>query len=197
MQTSPKRGRPPSADPSKIARVALRLFERQGFDAVTMHEVADAAGVSVRTLFRLFPTKSDLVWEGLKVMRDLVALRVAELRGTGLAPTAAVLALAEPFLRPMEDPAAARLARRRLRVIADAPALLDHEALREIEAEIAALFDPASAPPALVARAVVAMAFAALFWWAEQESGVTPLDSLEAALRGFAGTSAKPLANGR
>ncbi|MBL8684609.1 MAG: TetR family transcriptional regulator [Myxococcales bacterium] len=187
MQSTPRRGRPPSADPSKIARVALRLFERNGFDAVTMHEVADAAKVSVRTLFRLFPTKSDLVWEGLKEIRVVVASRVAEVRGSGLSLRAAVLALAEPFLKPMEDPAVARLARRRLRVIADAPALLGHETLREIEADVASLFGPSSAPPALVARAVVGVAFAALFWWAEQESAVTPLDALDAALRGVAG----------
>lgn len=185
-QAAPKRGRPPSAEPAQIASVALRLFERRGFDAVTMHEVADAAGVSQRTLFRLFPTKSDLVWEGLKDVRDVVAAQAGSLRGSGRSPAELVHALAEPFLRPMEDPVVAEVARRRLRLIADAPALLNHPTLREIEAVVATLFAPESAPPALVARTVVAVVFGALFWWAEQGAGVTALEAVSAAFRGVA-----------
>ena len=60
-----RRGRPQEADPREIARIALELFEREGFDRVTMDEIADAASVSRRTLFRLFPSKWDLVWGSL------------------------------------------------------------------------------------------------------------------------------------
>ncbi len=185
-QIPPRRGRPPSIEPAQLARVALRLFERRGFDAVTMKEVADAAGVSQRTLFRLFPTKSDLVWEGLHEIRELVAAQAAALRGSGRSPAELVHAIAEPYLRPMEDPASARLFRRRLRLIAQAPALLNHPALREIEAVFASLFAPETALPALVARGVLAMGFAALFWWAEQDTGLTALEALSAAFRGVA-----------
>ena len=186
MQAVPKRGRPPSAEPAQIAGIALRLFELRGFDAVTMHEVAEAAGVSQRTLFRLFPTKSDLVWEGLKDVRDVLAAQAGSLRESGGSPAELVYVLAEPFLRPMEDPAVAELARRRLRLIADAPALLNHPTLREIEAIIASLVAPESVPPALVARTMVAVVFGALFWWSEQGEGVTPLEAVSAAFRGVA-----------
>lgn len=186
MQATPKRGRPPSAEPAQIARVALQLFELRGFDSVTMHEVANAAGVSQRTLFRLFPTKSDLVWEGLKDVRDVVAALAGSLRGSGRSPAELMQAIAEPFLRPMEDPVVAELARRRLRVIAEAPALLNHPTLREIEAVVASLFAPEPVPPALVARTVVAVVFGALFWWAEQGEGVTALEAVSAAFRGVA-----------
>lgn len=185
MPSIRKRGRPPTAEPAQIAGIALRLFERRGFDAVTMEEIADAAGVSPRTLFRLFPTKSDLVWEGLEEMRDAVSAQAGSLRGAGRSPAELMRALAEPFLRPMEDPAVARLVRRRLRLIADVPALLNHPTLREIEAVVASLFDQKNEPPALLARTVLAVAFGAMFWWAEDGEGVTPLDALNQAFAGI------------
>ncbi len=40
---------------------ALRLIEQQGFDATTVQEIADAAGVSHMTFFRHFPTKEAVV----------------------------------------------------------------------------------------------------------------------------------------
>lgn len=187
IQSRPRRGRPPSIEAAQLSRVALRLFERRGFDAVTMQEVADAANVSQRTLFRLFSTKSDLVWEGLHEVREVVAAQAEALRGSGRSPAELVHAIAEPYLRPMKEPTLARLLRRRLRLIAEAPALLNHPALREIEAVFASLFAPDTAHPSLVARGVVAMGFAALFWWAEQDdAGLTALDALSAAFGGVA-----------
>src|SRR3954454_3146606 len=46
----------------QIARVAMKLFLKRGFDAVTVAEVADAAGVSEKTVFNYFPAKEDLVF---------------------------------------------------------------------------------------------------------------------------------------
>jgi AcrR family transcriptional regulator len=43
-----------------IADVATGLFVRRGFDAVTVAEIADAAGVSKMTVFNYFPRKEDL-----------------------------------------------------------------------------------------------------------------------------------------
>ncbi|HEY1488907.1 MAG TPA: TetR family transcriptional regulator [Micromonosporaceae bacterium] len=44
-----------------IQDAATRLFLRSGFDAVGVNEIADAAEVSKRTLFKYFPSKEDLV----------------------------------------------------------------------------------------------------------------------------------------
>lgn len=44
----------------KIARVALELFIERGFEQVTVTEVAEAADVSVNTVYNYFPTKEDL-----------------------------------------------------------------------------------------------------------------------------------------
>ncbi len=57
-------GRPVEADSESIALVAMRLFDERGVDSVTMTEIAEAAGVSRRTLFRWFPSKASLVWGG-------------------------------------------------------------------------------------------------------------------------------------
>lgn len=40
-----------------LAAVASRLFERNGFDAVTMEQIADEADVAKGTLYNHFPTK--------------------------------------------------------------------------------------------------------------------------------------------
>ena len=45
----------------RIQAVALDLFERHGFDAVSIEQVADAAEVSPSTVYRYFGTKEGLV----------------------------------------------------------------------------------------------------------------------------------------
>lgn len=54
-----------------IADTALRLFKERGFDRTTVAEVAEAAGVSVKTVFNYFPAKEDLFFD-----RDEEILRV-------------------------------------------------------------------------------------------------------------------------
>lgn len=44
----------------RIVEVARGLFRAKGYDAVSMDEVAKAAGVGTGTLYRHFPTKEDL-----------------------------------------------------------------------------------------------------------------------------------------
>jgi AcrR family transcriptional regulator len=44
-----------------IRREAFRLFAEQGYEATTVHQIADAAEVSPSTFFRYFPTKEDVV----------------------------------------------------------------------------------------------------------------------------------------
>ena len=62
-----------------ISLVATRLFYERGFDAVTVDEVARAAGVSKMTVFNYFARKEDLMLdreaEGLELLRTALAGR--------------------------------------------------------------------------------------------------------------------------
>lgn len=181
-----KRGRPPEADRSYVSRVALRLFERRGFEQVTMEEIAEAASVSRRTLFRLFPSKADLVWDGLDEVRLTLQARAAEPVASAPGLDALLHELLTASLGQLRAPALARLARRRLALIARSPALLGHHTLQELQEVITALVarssGPGDAPPALVARTLVAVGFGAVLWWAEEGASLGPEAALRAAL---------------
>lgn len=185
-----KRGRPPEADAHHVARVALGLFEQRGFDAVTMDEIAEASSVSRRTLFRLFPSKSDLVWADLKPVRDVLAQRAAAFHAPEARPASLVNGLFASALCMLDEPALAEVARRRLRLMATSPALMSHEILVEIERALAASLAstplPGGAPPALAARTLVTASFTAMLWWAEHGDGMTASDAIRAALKSVA-----------
>jgi AcrR family transcriptional regulator len=59
----------------EIADTAMRLFATRGFDHVTVAEVAEAAGVSDKTVFNYFPTKEDLFYDEVPAREE--ALRQA------------------------------------------------------------------------------------------------------------------------
>lgn len=61
---------------------ALRLFVTQGYDATTVDQVAEAAGVSPATFFRYFPTKEDAVlFDALDpVMIEILMAQPASMR---------------------------------------------------------------------------------------------------------------------
>ncbi|WP_327637000.1 TetR/AcrR family transcriptional regulator [Kribbella sp. NBC_00482] len=65
----------------RIQRLALRLFTDRGYDATTVNDVADAAGVSAMTVYRNFPTKEDLVL--YDDFDQLTATTITELPATG------------------------------------------------------------------------------------------------------------------
>jgi AcrR family transcriptional regulator len=73
----PVRARARRALRAEITTQALGLFSERGFDAVTADELAEAVGVSRRTLFRLFATKEDIVVAAFEDLGDeaLTALR--------------------------------------------------------------------------------------------------------------------------
>ncbi|MFI2032585.1 TetR family transcriptional regulator [Streptomyces buecherae] len=75
----------------ELTEAALQLLAREGFDAVTIDEIATTAGVSKRTFFRYFASKEDVV---VQLLADLGAGMRTELaaRPTDERPSAALLA---------------------------------------------------------------------------------------------------------
>lgn len=57
-----RRGRPPGTTARAMELIAIRLFAEQGFDETTVEQIAAEAGVSRRTFFRYFDSKSAVLW---------------------------------------------------------------------------------------------------------------------------------------
>jgi mycofactocin system transcriptional regulator len=55
-------GRRRSTTPHHITDVALRLFAERGFAEVSVEDVAQAAGIARRTVFRYYPSKNAIPW---------------------------------------------------------------------------------------------------------------------------------------
>jgi mycofactocin system transcriptional regulator len=58
----PRSGRPRATSRGRLEQIALELFAEQGFDATTVEQIAERAGVSRRTFFRYFDTKGAVLW---------------------------------------------------------------------------------------------------------------------------------------
>lgn len=80
-----------------LTEAALRLFGARGFGAVTMEEVAAAAGVAPRTAFRYFPDKAELIFSDDSRVDQMLDRALAERpseEGNFVAVRAALLSLA-------------------------------------------------------------------------------------------------------
>jgi AcrR family transcriptional regulator len=63
-ETPSRREKHKSRTRQALREAALELFAAQGFDTTTTEEIAEKAGVSVRTFFRYFPTKELVLFFG-------------------------------------------------------------------------------------------------------------------------------------
>jgi AcrR family transcriptional regulator len=101
----------------QLSDVATRMFVERGFDAVRVAEVAEACGVSEKTVFNYFPTKESLVLDRLEA--TMASLR-AGLAEPAVPPVQAALRILDRELSAMtgwltgqDDPAGAARAIRR------------------------------------------------------------------------------------
>ncbi|MGA8113187.1 MAG: TetR/AcrR family transcriptional regulator [Actinocatenispora sp.] len=142
----------------EISDTATSLFLERGFDAVTIAQVAEAAGVAKMTVTNHFARKEDLV---LDLHEELIAgpTRVVTDRGPGESPLAALRAW---FLAAVErrDPAAGFCGQAFARMLVASPALVAR--MREIhDGREASLADALAAESRAAARDVIPRVVAA------------------------------------
>ncbi|GLY40391.1 TetR family transcriptional regulator [Amycolatopsis sp. NBRC 101858] len=107
-----------------ISDVATRLFAKRGFEAVTVVEIAEAAGVAKATVTNYFPRKEDLLLD-LQAEAERLLVDALRERPPGQPAVEAVRALMHRLLaqRHVLSTAAPGMARFG-RLIAESPALL-------------------------------------------------------------------------
>src|SRR6516162_2087397 len=82
----------------QLSDTATRMFLNRGFDAVRVAEVAEACGVSEKTVFNYFPTKESLILDRLETTRASLRTGLAD---PAVPPVQAALAILDRELDGM------------------------------------------------------------------------------------------------
>jgi mycofactocin system transcriptional regulator len=172
-----------------IEEIAFRLFDEQGFDNTTVEQIADAAGIARRTLFRYYPSKNDIPWGQFDESLRLLAQHLREMPAD-VSTAVAVQESVKAFNHV--DPAAVEQHRRRMRLLMNTPALQAHATLRHgawravIASYVAERHGmcPDDLHPRTIGRVALALALSAYEQWLEDEQTSLPslLDETFAAL---------------
>lgn len=172
----------------RIAETALDLFERNGYTATTVDEIAEACDIGRRTFFRYFQGKEELLYPFLEESRARVAAVLQRLQGD-VAPVSAMrsalLDAAVDFQRDeafhLRCSAIAVLQHHEGRPIAEASRpVLNDRALQQTEADLAEMMqvDPTTDPrPGLIAGCAITVFSSAYVEWigGESEAGLPDL----------------------
>jgi AcrR family transcriptional regulator len=88
---------------ARLVVAALDLFTEQGYDATTVTEIAERAGLTKSTFFRHFPDKRELLVAGQEALSTLLAAGIAEAPegATALEAVACGLERAAAFETPL------------------------------------------------------------------------------------------------
>ncbi len=111
----------------RLTAAAITLFDEQGYDATTVAEIAERAGLTKRTFFRHFADKREVLFSGSQELerrwREAVAAAPPD-----AAPLAAVTAGFDELAELFEERHA--FARVRARIIAANPELQERELIK-------------------------------------------------------------------
>ena len=157
------RARKKAATRTAIADTAMQLFERLGYDQVSVERVAREAGVSKQTVFNYFPTKELLVFDRADEVREAMVSAVRD-RPPGVSVVASFRRLTREFWGRFAQLPDERPQRGFFHVVAETPSLgaFQRELGAAIVADVAAVLraeagaDPADPRPAVVAAALAA-----------------------------------------
>src|SRR5215475_8665914 len=96
----------------RLVVAAVDLFTEQGYDATTVAQIAERAGVTKSTFFRHFPDKRELLVAGQETLSRLLTEGIAEAPGNAspLDAVAAGLERASTAMGPVSRELAPRLA---------------------------------------------------------------------------------------
>ncbi|OOP61766.1 hypothetical protein BMF89_11600 [Arthrobacter sp. SRS-W-1-2016] len=147
---------PANPDPGPAVSAAIELLVRQGYDATSVDDLAEAAGISRSTFFRKFGSKEDIVFAD----HDRILARVQEfLSGTTADPFRAVVDAALLVFNHHVGSRETSLARYEL--LHRVPALRDRELVMTHRYQRAFRNHLLSALPEGESREATAVAFAA------------------------------------
>jgi AcrR family transcriptional regulator len=175
----------------RLVMAAVDLFIEQGYDATTVAQIAERAGVTKSTFFRHFPDKRELLVAGQETLSRLLTEGIAEAPAgaTPLEAVAAGLERASSAMGPMNRELAPRLKA----AVAASAELQERDALKTVSlaAAMAAALVARGVPDPIAALAgeLGTLAFKRAFaQWAEGDGtddmapyAVTALDELRAA----------------
>jgi AcrR family transcriptional regulator len=116
----------------QLSDTATQMFMERGFDAVRVTEIAEACGVSEKTVFNYFPTKESLILDRLESTMASLRTGLAE---RGVSPVEAALQILDrelgamtSWLAAQDDPARAGVMIRRFGTLIRAtPSLRAHQ----------------------------------------------------------------------
>ena len=118
------RGRKKRLMRQQLSDTATQMFLQRGFDAVRVAEIAEACGVSEKTVFNYFPTKESLILDRLEATMTSVRAGLAE---PGVSPVEAALRILDrelgammSWLAAQDDPARAGAMIRRFGTLIEA-----------------------------------------------------------------------------
>ena len=180
-------GRPKVSSRETLAEAACELFLERGYDATSVADITQRAGVSRSSFFNYFSSKSDVLWSGLDVR---IETAVSALEGLGadadgrtvesilvavvhdFAPDPLALALRNTIAMGVEEELLRDSALRQARLGVGIAAAAKRSGIAEIRADI-------------LGAAYAAALLSSLRVWAMTGAGHgSPEDQLSAAIRG-------------
>lgn len=181
------RGRPSVLDTRAVAECALHLWSERGYSTTSWSDLADATGISARTLLRHFSSRSAIAYLGVEPATS--RLRDALDNATDNADPSAVIraAVVESV---SHDPGISRIAPRWLRLISAEPELAAIAPLAYrpwIDTLATYISDVLPDAPLAICRALAtayqAASFAALVEWADAGAEGDCADVVDEMLR--------------